>query len=85
MKENRLDKILSMFEDRVGRSLSRVESAYGKTKPFAREPMAGVDKLFLYETMTDAQKSQMVTRYGPQAFAKFESEVLKIKEKRGLE
>lgn len=84
MKENRFENVSKMVAERVSTLASHIAVDNKNQQPFGVPKVEAVDKLYVWDKLTDSHKLALIQRHGMEAFKALEADVRKAKQARGM-
>lgn len=84
MKDNKFEGISKMVSERVAGIAKSISSENKGQQPFGVPKSEPVDRVYVYDKLTDANKLALIQKHGLEAYKAFEADVQKIKNNRGI-
>lgn len=84
MKDNKFEGVAKMVQERVDGIVSYITEDNKKERQFGVPKVEGVDKVYIYDKLTEQDKAMLIQKHGMDAYRQFERDVAKVKMARGI-
>ena len=81
---NRFEEITDKAEERIRNLTDRIAKTYTADKPYASPKVEPIDKVYIFDKLTNEDKMSLVQKHGMDAWNKYMKDVQKIKKMRGI-
>jgi len=84
MKDNKFENISKLVSERVSGIAKSISMENKGQQPFGVPKSEPIDRVYVYDKLTDANKLSLIQKHGFEAYKAFEADIKKIKSNRGI-